>query len=325
MFSMNSTSWVVRLSSIALLLAGVCAPEDRALVHEMGTPRWELRPSSPAIVADNPRGLRPVVGGVQFDSRISEKFGSDLPLSAQVISPAGEDGSFAIEIETQTGRGRLDRIDSTELWCAFNFVRPSSELLKEHPELEHPERYRGLVDATSLGEKAEFDLHPAVQDTAIGQSIARLDLLVSWMQAEVDAPSQLRKLLEKDGATPIPWESFRYDTLIWYDDELTIRVRDDKVVVAPISHPDSSVMRIRFWRSNPGDEVGYNSYYGFWEHLSYVKNTFQPLKDVDRFCRLVATLKWLGMQGCLPDLPATLRPVRVPMKYEVVKDQFMSF
>lgn len=264
--------------------------------------------------------LLPTVGGVQFDSQLSGEIKSDKPQMASFRRESGKARTFAIEVRTADATGMIGGFTATELWCAYNLVEPSEELLRRYPELSAADNYRGLVTATAGLGNASFTLHPAVRGTPVGLSIARLDLLVAWMQRTPKAHNECWQKLKNDGISPIPWNTYTYSRLIWYDAELSIRVNKGQMVIEPTTEPKATILRVRFWQ---GGETGSNKTYDSHKRLAYIQRTFQPLQDVEHLCRCVAVLRWLKQNRCLPDLPTTVLPERIVVNDSVEIDDFM--
>ncbi|MDY3558398.1 hypothetical protein R5W23_005491 [Gemmata sp. JC673] len=281
-------------------------------------------PGTTAVLNTGSDKRPPDVGGVQFDSRMSDKFNSDEPKAAAFKWQ--KSGDYRIELTTTGGAtGEFGDLTPTELWCAYNLVRPSKKLVQLYSndkgfDLSKPEDYRGLVTAVTEGTAATATLHPVLRGTPVGQSVVQLDLLVAWMKNPPDNTSDLFNKLQSNNGAVIPWKKYGYSRLIWYDAELSIRVAEKRVLVEAADRPAETVLRIRFWH---GGEKGHDEFYGSHTHLAYLFETFKPLQDADRLCRSVAILRRLHQYKCLPDLPSSVFPERVLIPDKVQFADFM--
>ena len=192
------------------------------------------------------------------------------------------DDTIKIQVTLNGKQFEYADLTSTEVWCAYHFLKPTKELIDNGAD-PHDPGVCGITGRISGGWK--FKVHPALADTLLAREAMRLDM--------VAASDDLR-------LPPVPPTFLTYR---WYDSPAEITAKDGKIHVGPAREPFSTILRLQLW-----DELGPLPVETD-RFVEAVASQLDACRRIDRLARVMAVLRWLDQAKVLPDkLPADIEP-----------------
>lgn len=184
---------------------------------------------------------RPGLGLLRFGGIVIGEKPKGPPIRAVALVPGEKSETASIEIET-TGdeRAVFGPVSATELWVAYNYVKPSEGLKARYPGIEIEPDAGGLVGKVDeAGTKWKFALHPAIADTALAGDAMRVDMAV--FAATSDPEDELPDVVEK-----LPWTKIDdYLTYQWFDAPAEIVLGGGQVSIRAVADRRPCIMRLR--------------------------------------------------------------------------------
>jgi hypothetical protein len=231
---------------------------------------------------------------IQKISPMQSGFGGVILGNHPVRAPRVDKAEFrfdkeqaAIHVTAGNQNAVLRGLTRTELWSAYQFLRPNKDL----GTLGAERGDLGLVGIAknNIGVDGSWDfgVHPAIANTLLARDAMGLDMVISL------ADPRLPRL-------PGGWVTYR-----WYDEPAVIALKDGVVVVEAANPPHDKLIRLTLWGKDkevPADTLPF---------VTALYRHFEGLRNVDRFARLVAVLTWLDEAGKLPPLPGDLQPHKI--------------
>jgi hypothetical protein len=256
------------------------------------------RPPSPLFAQEAERTSL-TWGGIALGN--GSVYEGSRPINLEILESTSEEGVTVPLLRVTLEDGSIadyPNLTPTELWVAYNFIKPSPELIAKGL----PENAGGILGAEWLQDRTGyfFTIHPAVANTYLAQSGMRLDMIHDAALAD--------GVLVPSGLSGINWGLFKSNGGQWYDAPARIVIKDGRLEVKPETGPKDYLLRYRMDKEVDNGDPAFTR--AFDEYLDAVANSFDGFRAIDRLARVIAILNWYTWHSAseLPPLPSFVQP-----------------
>jgi hypothetical protein len=215
-----------------------------------GDAYFEILDRNVARLGSRAAGPRPLVrselattkitfGGIVLGNDVTGPPMQRLEFANIVDGVDAGDSQVSIELTLANGEhATYADLTNAELWSAYNFVRPTAELLRAYPKKKLPSNAGGVIGIMNRPAGSRIALHPAFAHTRLGWDAIYVDLLREIAQAAADQQGPPLSI------SAVNWRPREW--MQWFAAPVAIQVDHGLVRVSARGNPRECVMRLRF-------------------------------------------------------------------------------